>query len=377
MDIDLLSKMVKDRLLDSSEVILPGVGMFESEIVPSTFADKGYTVNPPYRRLYFRQLEEADDRIISDLYAASNNIDKELSYSILKDFLSEMKAILHTKKTLEFPGLGRLRATRENNIFFVPDEDLDLYPQGFGLEPLSLKSLTKPIQASILTEPFVDSTETESSQASSEIVEVPTSESSVPVESESVGGHDIEKVPIDDSDVQNIASCDVKNMVSRDVQNIASCDVKNMVSRDVQNVVSPDEQNVEDVSDNSASVATEDRAKSQRELAEDSTDRDVIVLCQESIEEDATASAREEESVSEPSEEKKPGDGLDIMSKENGQTISRQRRFRRAVILTVCIVVTLSVISLAAFLLLAHFAPDFIDSILYTPEQLEILKYKL
>lgn len=361
MDIDLLSKMVKDRLLDSSEVILPGVGMFESEIVPSTFADKGYTVNPPYRRLYFRQLEEADDRIISDLYAASNNIDKELSYSILKDFLSEMKAILHTKKTLEFPGLGRLRATRENNIFFVPDEDLDLYPQGFGLEPLSLKSLTKPIQASILTEPFVDSTETESSQASSEIVEVPTSESSVPVESESVGGHDIEKVPIDGSDVQNIASCDVKNMVSRDVQN----------------VVSPDEQNVEDVSDNSASVATEDRAKSQRELAEDSTDRDVIVLCQESIEEDATASAREEESVSEPSEEKKPGDGLDIMSKENGQTISRQRRFRRAVILTVCIVVTLSVISLAAFLLLAHFAPDFIDSILYTPEQLEILKYKL
>ena len=39
-----------------------------------------------------------------------------------------------------FPGLGRLRATKENNIFFVANEDLDIYPAGFGLEPISLKT---------------------------------------------------------------------------------------------------------------------------------------------------------------------------------------------------------------------------------------------
>ena len=38
------------------------------------------------------------------------------------------------------PGLGRLRATKENNIFFIADEDLDIYPAGFGLEPISLKT---------------------------------------------------------------------------------------------------------------------------------------------------------------------------------------------------------------------------------------------
>jgi hypothetical protein len=36
--------------------------------------------------------------------------------------------------------LGRLRATKENNLFFIPDEDLDIYPAGLGLEPISLKS---------------------------------------------------------------------------------------------------------------------------------------------------------------------------------------------------------------------------------------------
>ena len=39
-----------------------------------------------------------------------------------------------------FPGLGRLRATKENTFFFIADEDLDIYPYGVGLEPVSLKT---------------------------------------------------------------------------------------------------------------------------------------------------------------------------------------------------------------------------------------------
>ena len=59
---------------------------------------------------------------------------------ILTEFLTEMKEILKVKKTVVFPGLGRLRATRENHFFFVADEDLDIYPEGLGLVPLSLKT---------------------------------------------------------------------------------------------------------------------------------------------------------------------------------------------------------------------------------------------
>ena len=51
-----------------------------------------------------------------------------------------MKEVLKVKKTIIFPGLGRLRATIENHFFFVADEDLDIYPAGFGLQPLSLKT---------------------------------------------------------------------------------------------------------------------------------------------------------------------------------------------------------------------------------------------
>ena len=139
MDIDLLSKMVAELILDNDEVALPGVGTFVAEIVPSTFSDKGYTINPPYRRLSFRQKESSDDRLV-EFYARNNQLDMTTAESILKDFLSEMKTILMAKKVIVFPGLGRLRATRENNFFFIPDEDLNIYPDGYGLEPVSLKT---------------------------------------------------------------------------------------------------------------------------------------------------------------------------------------------------------------------------------------------
>ena len=139
MDIDLLSKMVKELILDDDRVILPGLGCFVAEVVPATFSDKGYTINPPYRRLYFRARPDDGDVLVS-FYAKSNNIEYDLAEKIIKDFLAELKSILHQKKIVVFPGLGRLRATKENNLFFVADEDLDIYPAGFGLEAISLKT---------------------------------------------------------------------------------------------------------------------------------------------------------------------------------------------------------------------------------------------
>ena len=140
MDIDLLAKMVKEAILDHDTVTLPGVGCFVAELMPSTFSDKGYTINPPYRRLYFSPKQGTDTYLV-DLYARDNEeVDKDMATRILTEFLSEMKEVLKVKKTVIFPGLGRLRATRENHFFFVADEDLDIYPEGLGLVPLSLKT---------------------------------------------------------------------------------------------------------------------------------------------------------------------------------------------------------------------------------------------
>lgn len=140
MDIDLLAKMVRDIILEKDEVALPGLGMFVAEFVPASFSDKGYTINPPYKRLSFRQVDKPDDMTLALLYAKANNIGEDTAAHFVNDFLVGLKNVLMEKKTVLLPGLGKLRATRENTFFFIADEDLDIYPEGFGLEAVSLKT---------------------------------------------------------------------------------------------------------------------------------------------------------------------------------------------------------------------------------------------
>ena len=139
MDVDLLSKMIKELILDKDRVVLPGLGCFVAEMVPSTFSDKGYTINPPYRKLSFRSKPDMGDELI-DFYVEANGLDRDVACRILGDFIGELRQVIFTKKVVVLPGLGRLRATKENNLFFIPDEDLDIYPAGVGLEPISLKT---------------------------------------------------------------------------------------------------------------------------------------------------------------------------------------------------------------------------------------------
>lgn len=139
MDMELLSRMVGELILDHDHVGLPGVGTFVAEMVPATFSDRGYTINPPYRRLSF-STDVLEDSLLVDFYSAENSIGRPAARAYLTAFLAGMKEVLKERKAVTFPGLGRLRATRQNAIFFVPLEDLDIYPEGFGFEPVSLKT---------------------------------------------------------------------------------------------------------------------------------------------------------------------------------------------------------------------------------------------
>lgn len=114
MDIDLFSEMVRNLILDNDEVTLPGLGTFVSEVMPSSFSDKGYTINPPYRKLSFRQRGSGNDGMLAEFYAKANGTELDTSGRILDEFIAGLRATLQTKKVVVFPGLGRLRATKEN-----------------------------------------------------------------------------------------------------------------------------------------------------------------------------------------------------------------------------------------------------------------------
>ncbi|MBP5335711.1 MAG: hypothetical protein J6Y61_07995 [Bacteroidales bacterium] len=155
MDVGQLAEMIRELVPCSEEIALPGLGVFVVEEVPAAFSDRGYTVNPPYLRLAFRQKTSEDNSLVN-LYAIRNSISQKEAATILGGFFKRLAAVLRDKKSVTLPGMGRLRATNENIFFFVQNEDIDIYPQGFGLGSISLKTLTSPADDEDLLLDLVD-----------------------------------------------------------------------------------------------------------------------------------------------------------------------------------------------------------------------------
>ena len=293
MDIDLLSKMVKELILDNDKVVLPGLGAFVAEIVPATFSDKGFTINPPYRKLYFRAKPD-EGSALAEFYASSNKVNMDIAEKVIGGFVAELKSVLFTRKTVVFPGLGRLRATKENAVFFVADEDLDIYPEGFALEPISLKTH----------------------------VETPAEVAAV------VGSL---KAIVDD--------------VAPVVEVQEEPEIEDTVVEEKIN----EPEVVVDVEEVEESEPVED------EPVEEPVEDEPVV---EPVEEQAEEVVQQAEEVAEEAP---------VVVKE------AKTSFWKIFAKTLMWLVTIAVVLLAAYIIVARFAPDMLDKVLYTPEELEII----
>lgn len=353
MDIDLLSKMVKELILDEDRVVLPGLGAFVAEIVPATFSDKGYTINPPYRKLYFRSKPDEGDELVT-FYATSNKIEKEMAQRIIGDFLSELRDVLHEKKTVVFPGLGRLRATKENNLFFVADEDLDIYPEGFGLEPVSLKTHTE--------------TRAQVAAAVVGLKSIIEDTSGTVLPEQEVGNEAVvESSPIvEQKDVQLIEI--VSEPVSQPVSEPASESVSQPESE-------PDSE-PEVLSEPSAGepevVAESGIVPESEVLPEPQTDESEFVSEQSPLPEPVveTELVQKAEPVPEEKPATAPVQDLQPQPAEEPKKKSAGRRFLKAMLW----IAGIAAVLLIAFTLTARLNPELFDTILYTPEELEIVR---
>lgn len=386
MDIDLLSKIVKELILDNDEVALPGIGSFIAEIVPSVFSDKGYTINPPYRRLSFRQKGSGDENMVIDFYARCNNIDTPTASRIIREFLEEMRRVLETKKSIVFPGLGKLRATKENYFFFVADEDLDIYPEGFGLEPISLKtheetpaevSATMAALRSILN----PEEEIEEANKPAETAEATNAEEATTAPAEvnaEVAETDQEKNEVNDEEA------DAKGAENEEETAEANASETETQTTDTAEAA-PAEANTEEVDANVNEPAEVNAPAEQTEdNATPSGDNPVNVNDLAANAETAENAGPAENTKSEPAEvpmtDNKSGETMPATTTTSTATTVQATSQKPAgsktwqvIKWTVIILVILAVTALLTFIILAHIAPDFIDSILYTPEELEIL----
>ena len=457
MDIDLLAKMIRDVVLEKDEVALPGLGVFVAEFVPASFSDKGFTINPPYKRLTFRQEVNAGDDTLIRMYAEANNIGEDAAARIVNDFLAGLKDILMVRKAVVFPELGKLRATRENNFFFIADENLDIYPEGFGLEPVSLKTHQEAVSEvaetiaglrSILEPETASGTDIASESETPPASETVLEADSAP-ESENAGEPEVEPVV-----VAAAASGIALQTESEDEPMEVAEEGVSGDDAEGESVVETGSEAAEEAVEDAAGESAEEAAEQAAGEAEDScaegdaeqsgtNAEDTMEIAEETAEESAEESAAEtesepaeetaaaeEESAEEPAEEPAaeaaaatsgpekdndfgiippldiqieetdpdaeaapladadlalhPGQDSEPVSQEflseilviedNANEPSRSSRFWKTFRIIAVTLAVLAILALAAFIILSRVAPDFIDRILYSPEELDIVR---
>ena len=147
MEIGIFSKCVKDLIVDLDKVAIPGLGVFFAEDVPASFSDKGNTINPPSRRMYFKREDVpfSEDALIFKVISESLNVSAAQAQTELDWCLSRIHSELSGNRCCVLPGLGELKSSSSGEYFFIPDEDLDICIESFGLEPVCVKL---PVQAS-------------------------------------------------------------------------------------------------------------------------------------------------------------------------------------------------------------------------------------
>lgn len=338
--------MISELITDHNRVGLPGLGTFVAEVVPATFSDKGYTINPPYRRLSFHP-SRSEDTLLIDFYAASNGISKEAAGLYLKQFLGEMKSVLKERKTIMLPGLGRLRATVENNFFFVPDPDLDIYPDGFALKPLSLKTISMADEVEIPLFPPME-----------EEMEV---KGAAEVEGEGAGEAEAREMsenkeetggPVSPESIQP-ESTQPEQQQSEPAPRQASQPESEQLQPETGPTPQPEQQ----------PAPGEQEPQSESEQSQPETELQL----------QAEQPQAEQPQPQPKQETRQPEPQPQPQSRPETGPVHAPRRFRWWIPLLVLLAV--AAVALLAFLTVAQVAPDFIDSILYTPEELRIINY--
>ena len=363
MDIDLLSKMISELIVDHDRVGLPGVGTFYTEVVPSTFSDRGYTINPPYRRLSFLPNAVENDLLVN-FYSDVNGTPVDMAREYIVQFLRELAEALKEHKTITLPGLGRLRATKENNFFFVADEDLDIYPEAFGLAPVSLKNIPGLDDDKVdirfeFKPPVRKAAEHEPAYAAS--VEPAEPEITVEPAEPAVAVEPTESAALSAS-AATAAVAEPAKVAAPAETAAPAVPAETAASAELSETAEPSEsaKPAELIEPAEPAVAAAPEAL----VPESDAATPEIAGAEVFPGTDATAEPAEPELRADAAEEARAAE------EDTGQPVKKFRWW-----IPLLVLFALAAIFLAVFLILAHVAPDFIDSILYTPEELRIINY--
>lgn len=139
MDVNLLSKLLRELIIDNERIPLSGMGHFTTEPIPAFFSEDGKTIFPPSRKIHFKGDERTESDMIWKFYSKEYGIDENIAKQEVETFMKQLLLTFLNKKSIELPGLGRLICANNGEYLFINESDGGIFSSAFGFEPVTLR----------------------------------------------------------------------------------------------------------------------------------------------------------------------------------------------------------------------------------------------
>lgn len=142
MSIDEFASILEEFISEYDSVLVPGLGVFYAKLETAEISDRGFVINPPYRSLSFvgGNADGPSEMNLAVLYASKYKKDRDGVLDQMAAVVREIHNSLASEGECVLQSIGTLRLLGGEWPVLVPALDLDIYPECFGLESVSLKN---------------------------------------------------------------------------------------------------------------------------------------------------------------------------------------------------------------------------------------------
>ncbi len=139
MNLPFLSAALQELIIKNKRVVLPGIGVFTLEEVPSFFLNNGKTITPPGKKINFTNSETHDDINLETAYTQKRGITQDESKEEFNILINKIQESIKINRQANIPGFGTIYIDEKYNFYFSSDKSLNICPGSYMLEPISLK----------------------------------------------------------------------------------------------------------------------------------------------------------------------------------------------------------------------------------------------
>lgn len=141
VELSIVSELLQQLLRHHDRVSLPDLGAFMVDYTSASLVEGGRAVLPPSQRISFQPSETWNDELLEYELAKHKNYTIEEARDQMRHFTQGVAEQLHAGHCVEFPGLGILRVTADNEWCFDPVKSFDVSKDSYGLLELEMAPL--------------------------------------------------------------------------------------------------------------------------------------------------------------------------------------------------------------------------------------------